>query len=754
MRLSSIILAALFFWPVLVFGQEKFSFKSINFDSLGVTPYQLYTTREGVTWISSSAGLWRIRGSEINGPLIHTGILYDEENKKDKAKAGIRQYVAEDSIRAMAQGADSLFYFVAHDNFFIWRPNGSMNGLGFPPFVLPKSSAVTALLIHDDGDVFAGTRSSGLFIIEQGGRKKGLLNQVKSEWGDNNDYIIRNGGKKIRQVKLPEGAGVLALAADFSDPKFIWIGTDRGLFRYHRITGEMKAVTATGQGNTITDIETGIQGKVLFSTLEKGIGVLNTSSLQVDYFSCRTSKSSSSPVKATSYKSANEVFVAIADTFPAIFNLSDHSLRYIDNAVFEGNQGQISDIVLDSLGRLLVLKGKRLFIGENINSNKPGSIDGPSPAFLVPKFTSVQTEEGKEIASRDYHSYLLDKLILSPRQNTVRISYTAPDFSQTNPLQFAWKMEGYTGGWIEMPVITSDKDQFLLLQDLKPGKYLLQLKVRPPGGDWRKAEATLEIRVKPPFWKSIWFGLLLLLFGIMMTFVFIEWKVRRIRKEEKLKAEYEHQLMQLEAQALRSQMNPHFIYNCLNSIKSLMQENETEKGVSYLTTFSKLIRTLFNNADKKLITLYDEVETCKLYLQLETMRFDARFMYSIDIDNQLDLKSIFIPALIVQPFIENAIWHGIIPKGNEGKLSLFVKRNNNLVEIIVEDDGVGREVSMQNKSRSNITHQSKGVNLTQARIELDNLLRQQEAGIEVIDKKDSLGNSTGTMVVITLKIPE
>jgi LytS/YehU family sensor histidine kinase len=176
--------------------------------------------------------------------------------------------------------------------------------------------------------------------------------------------------------------------------------------------------------------------------------------------------------------------------------------------------------------------------------------------------------------------------------------------------------------------------------------------------------------------------------------------------------------------------------------------------VVYLTTFSKLIRSLFNNADKKEISLYDELETCRLYLQLEAMRFGVQFNYTIEVEEEIDLKSIFIPALIIQPFIENAIWHGIIPKGNEGKLSLFIKRKNNLVEIIVDDDGVGREVSMQNKSRSNITHQSKGVNLTQARIELDNLLRHQEAGIEVVDKKDSSGNPTGTKVVITLKIPE
>ena len=121
-------------------------------------------------------------------------------------------------------------------------------------------------------------------------------------------------------------------------------------------------------------------------------------------------------------------------------------------------------------------------------------------------------------------------------------------------------------------------------------------------------------------------------------------------------------MLELEAKALRAQMNPHFIFNCLNSIKSLIQQHEEEKSVTYLTTFSKLIRTLFNNADKKEISLYDEIETCKLYLQLEAMRFDTKFSYSVNVDENIDLKSIQVPALIIQPFIENAIWHGIVPR--------------------------------------------------------------------------------------------
>ena len=121
-------------------------------------------------------------------------------------------------------------------------------------------------------------------------------------------------------------------------------------------------------------------------------------------------------------------------------------------------------------------------------------------------------------------------------------------------------------------------------------------------------------------------------------------------------------MLELESKALRAQMNPHFIFNCLNSIKALVQKKDEDKAITYLTTFSKLIRTIFQNSDKREITLYDEMETCRLYTQLESMRFGNKFNYSFAVDNTIDLKSVMVPALIIQPFIENAIWHGIMPK--------------------------------------------------------------------------------------------
>ena len=241
--------------------------------------------------------------------------------------------------------------------------------------------------------------------------------------------------------------------------------------------------------------------------------------------------------------------------------------------------------------------------------------------------------------------------------------------------------------------------------------------------------------------------------------VFLVWNLlyfayhyfQKAKKEERLKFNRERELLEMEAKALRAQMNPHFIFNCLNSIKSLIQQNENEKSVTYLTTFSKLIRNLLNNADKKEISLFDEIETCKLYLQLEAMRFDAKFSYAVNVDDIIDLKSIQVPALIIQPFIENAIWHGIVPRNTGGRLLLNVLRKDGVIEIIIDDDGIGREASQQNNSASGLVHQSKGVNLTQTRLELNNLLQQKQAGLEVIDKRGENGMATGTTIIIKIK---
>jgi sensor histidine kinase YesM len=248
------------------------------------------------------------------------------------------------------------------------------------------------------------------------------------------------------------------------------------------------------------------------------------------------------------------------------------------------------------------------------------------------------------------------------------------------------------------------------------------------------------------------FGQVLLFFAIYIVIASLlrlskSWFIVNELEKELLKGEREK--AELELKALRAQMNPHFIFNCMNSIKALIQQKEDEKATTYLTTLAKLIRTIFENSDKREISLYDEIETCRLYTQLEHIRFGNKFNYTFSIDESADLKSFMVPALIIQPFIENAIWHGIMPKENDGYLNLSITVKNGDICCIIDDNGIGREMSKQNKfKKGNNLHQSKGLQLTQARLGLDGLINHRSATVEIIDKKDGSSNGCGTTAIL------
>jgi sensor histidine kinase YesM len=246
------------------------------------------------------------------------------------------------------------------------------------------------------------------------------------------------------------------------------------------------------------------------------------------------------------------------------------------------------------------------------------------------------------------------------------------------------------------------------------------------------------------------FPVLLTLAGWVLIY-FLYHYVQGVRRQAREKAAHEKQLLEMEARALRAQMNPHFIFNCLNSIKALIQSDEKLKATEYLTMFSKLIRTLFQNSDKRQISLYDEVETCRLYLQLEQMRFERKLKWSITVDPELDLKSVMVPALIIQPFLENAVLHGIVPKENGGTISLTIAGQEEEVTCTVEDDGVGREVSLKNKGEGASFHISKGVAITQSRLNLEKKLNSTEAKVEIIDKYEN-NEACGTKVILTFNL--
>ena len=258
---------------------------------------------------------------------------------------------------------------------------------------------------------------------------------------------------------------------------------------------------------------------------------------------------------------------------------------------------------------------------------------------------------------------------------------------------------------------------------------------------------------RPSFWSVVILGYYqTLAAGTIWTAIyFVVHYTRNLKKTEYEKAALRVRLAEMETQSLRAQMNPQFIFDGMNSIKSLITKNENDKAANYLTTFSKLIRTLFQNSDKKEISLFEEIETGKLYTKLEQMRFDNKIDFVFNIDETIDLKDIKVPALLLQPFIENAIWHGLVPKENGGKVTVSINEKDGGVECVIDDNGIGRELSKQKKAQYEAIYQAKGISLTQTKLDSDKLLNEREGSITIIDKKNESGEPGGTKVIITFK---
>jgi hypothetical protein len=224
-------------------------------------------------------------------------------------------------------------------------------------------------------------------------------------------------------------------------------------------------------------------------------------------------------------------------------------------------------------------------------------------------------------------------------------------------------------------------------------------------------------------------------------------------ESEKIKAELQQQATELEMQALRAQMNPHFIFNCLNSINRFVLQNETEAASDYLTKFSRLIRMVLNNSKHKYIPLNEELDCLELYIQLEQLRFKNSFQYKIESAIDIDAEELLVPPMLLQPFIENAIWHGLIHKDIErgqGYLDILVQQRDEIIEYTIADNGMGRKATLALNNKSAGKYKSMGLQITKERIALlDN--QQGIQSIEIEDLYDNNGNASGTKVLLRIK---
>lgn len=223
-------------------------------------------------------------------------------------------------------------------------------------------------------------------------------------------------------------------------------------------------------------------------------------------------------------------------------------------------------------------------------------------------------------------------------------------------------------------------------------------------------------------------------------------------KNEEIKiSNLREQLGTLEMKALRAQMNPHFLFNCMNSINRMILSEDNDNASKYLTKFSKLVRLMLENSENPKVTLKDELAMLKSYIELEAIRFKGKINYSIDVDETIDKEASLIPSMILQPFVENAIWHGLLHTNKAGELTITIKEEKDHLLCSITDNGVGREASLKLQKKTKLKKKSLGIKITTDRLKLLTKEKIKEV-INIIDLKDEDNNALGTQVDILIPI--
>ena len=355
------------------------------------------------------------------------------------------------------------------------------------------------------------------------------------------------------------------------------------------------------------------------------------------------------------------------------------------------------------------------------------SIDIPSLDTYYP--TSTEARRGFEF---------------SYKTNLLNVNFTGLHFSSPEDVSISYMLEGMNDEWTDLG---AQRD--LSLTAFNPGDYTLHLRGYSPDGVASTEELVVPIHIKPPFWGTTWFRLLaaaLLATGILLA---VRYRERSITAKAQQRATLEKQMLDLEKKALLAQMNPHFIFNSMNSIQQYIFEGDNEGAMKYLSKFSRLLRNVLMVSSKQLIALSSEIQLIRDYIELEQMRFPEKFDYSLIVDPDVDINSIEISPFLIQPQVENAIQHGILNKPDKGHIRIQLSRSDlRNIKVTVEDNGIGRAKAAELGLANKFKHAGRATNIVRERLQHNEHMNGHDP-YEIIDLHDN-GKPSGTRVVMLI----
>ena len=478
----------------------------------------------------------------------------------------------------------------------------------------------------------------------------------------------------------------------FAEDRFgrIWMGSDNGLACLNQKTGTFQTFT-TRQGLPHNDISAVLMvGDSLWLSTSRGLACMDIRQFRITVF----------------------------DETDAI-------------APSEFESGSV---IQDSLGRIYfgALRGLVYTQPTQIQLNR----------FVPPVYLTSFRVNSQELL-RD-PSAIPQRLTLQPAQNMFTFDMAALSFDNPVDNRYAYKLENFDDSWRQ-----EGNRSFASYTNVPPGDYILHVMAANNDGVWNRTGYRLPITILAPFWRTWWFRVIALVTLLTITGFVVRWREKQLANEQREKSEFRERIAASEMKALRSQMNPHFLYNSLNAIRLFILQNDSDNADKYLVKFARLMRLILDNSRQEWVTLASELEQLTLYLELEQLRFDYQFEFSVTTDPSLMLEQTAIPPMIIQPYIENAILHGLAHKKNKGHIQLVIERQADHLDCIVDDDGVGRQRAQSLKKQSS-THKSVGLRVTEDRLQLIGQRSGHTAGVTIIDKHDDQQQATGTRVVIQL----
>jgi sensor histidine kinase YesM len=432
------------------------------------------------------------------------------------------------------------------------------------------------------------------------------------------------------------------------------------------------------------------------------------------------------------------------EKFNRFFIRGQYCYLFSENDVYEfdfetQNTQKVLSLSNDIEATDVILKNNQLFFATSkgiVIKNRKEIGDFPKPKLII-----------NEIQINGKRRELNQISELNPDENDIAINFSTLSYIPNESYSVSYKINN--SAWRTL----DSNDKNLNLYSLASGNYTIQLVINH--NDSKIDLQTLQFEIKKPFWLKPLFLIGFSLILLLLLYLFYKFQIRKIEKRNQLlfeKVNLEKNLNQSKLKAIKSQMNPHFFYNALNTIQSFILSNDKKQAINYLSKFSNLTRTILEMTEKETISIAEEVKTLGLYLDIEKARFEEDFTYKIDIDIAIDAENNKIPTMLLQPYVENAVKHGLLHKQGKKIVTISFKKEAEHLIVSVEDNGIGRQKSAELNAIKNKNHISFATEAIQNRVNLLNQYNQKNISIQYIDKTNLGNQSTGTIVVFEIPI--